>query len=131
MYKLKETQKEFLDLIDNNKLLKLVKKCISESKELGFKIFVKEYQNTSYDVEIEQDFDYNMLSILIDGKWEDKNMIPEMEKLLTNWNWENIKLSDGSILIITEDNKFNRVINILTDCELVDGIITYRHWIAD
>tara|TARA_R110000822_G_scaffold92412_1_gene213181 strand:+ start:385 stop:804 length:420 start_codon:yes stop_codon:yes gene_type:complete len=118
-----------LSLIDNDKLLKLVENCILEAKVDYFEVFVEEYENTSYDIELECDFDCNMLSVLNNGKWEDKNMILDMKDILTHqWKWENLKLSDGSILVITEDEDFNIVINVLKDCELEDGIITYRHW---
>ena len=118
-----------LSLIDNDKLLKLVENCILEAKVDYFEVFVEEYENTSYDIELECDFDCNMLSVLNNGKWEDKNMILDMKDILTHqWKWENLKLSDGSILVITEDEDFNTVINVLKDCELEDGIITYRHW---
>tara|TARA_R110000765_G_scaffold418929_1_gene522747 strand:- start:227 stop:646 length:420 start_codon:yes stop_codon:yes gene_type:complete len=118
-----------LSLIDNDKLLKLVENCILEAKVDYFEVFVEEYENTSYDIELECDFDSNMLSVLNNGKWEDKYIISDIKDLLTHqWKWENLKLSDGSILVITEDEDFNTVINVLKDCELEDGIITYRHW---
>ena len=118
-----------LSLIDNSKLLKVVEKCLLEARVDLFEVFVEEYSNTSYDIELEDDFDCNMLSILINGNWEDKYMISDMEDLLTHdWKWKNLKLSDGSLLVITEDEDFNTVINILKDCELEDGNIIYRHW---
>ena len=93
-----------LSLIDNDKLLKVVENCILEAKVDLFEVFVEEYENTSYYIELECDFDCNMLSVLNNGKWEDKNMILDMKDLLTHqWKWENLKLSDGSILVITED----------------------------
>ena len=119
-----------LSLIDNDKLLKVVENCILETKVDLFEVFVEEYKNTSYDIELEEDFDCNMLSVLNNGKWEDKYIISDIKDLLTNrWKWENLKLSDGSILVITEDEDFNTVINVLKDCELEDGSITYRHWV--
>lgn len=118
-----------LSLIDNSKLLKVVEKCLLEARVDLFEVFVEEYSNTSYDIELEDDFDCNMLSILINGNWEDKYMISDMKDLLTHdWKWKNLKLSDGSLLVITEDEDFNTVINILKDCELEDGNIIYRHW---
>ncbi len=118
-----------LSLIDNDELLKVVENSILETRVNLFEVFVEEYENTSYDIELECDFDYNMLSVLNNGKWEDKYMTKDMENLLTyEWKWENLKLSDGSILVITEDEDFNTVINVLKDCELEDGIITYRQW---
>ena len=118
-----------LSLIDNDKLLKVVENCIVEAKVDLFEVFVEEYKNTSYDIELEEDFDCNMLSVLNNGKWEDKYIISDIKDLLTNrWKWENLKLSDGSILVITEDEDFSTVINVLKDCELEDGNITYRHW---
>jgi len=118
-----------LSLIDNSKLLKVVEKCLLEARVDLFEVFVEEYNNTPYDIELEDDFDCNMLSILINGNWEDKYMISDMKDLLTHeWKWKNLKLSDGSLLVITEDEDFNTVINILKDCELEDGNIIYRHW---
>ena len=118
-----------LSLIDNDKLLEMVEYCLLETRVNLFEVFVEEYENTSYDIELEGDFDCNMLSVLNNGKWEDKRMTLDTSNLLTDeWKWENLKLSDGSILVITEDEEFNTVINILKDCELEDGIITYRQW---
>jgi hypothetical protein len=118
-----------VNLMDNGPLSKVVKKCILEAHVGCFEVFVKEYKNTSYDIEVELDFGKNVLSILTNGEWVDKEMIPEMEKLLNGeWKWENLKLSNGSFLIITEDDDFNTVINILTDCNIEDGSIEFRHW---
>ena len=118
-----------LSLIDNDKLLEMVEYCLLETRVNLFEVFVEEYENTSYDIELEGDFDCNMLSVLNNGKWEDKRMTLDTSNLLTDeWKWENLKLSDGSILVITEDEEFNTVINVLKNCELEDGIITYRHW---
>ena len=112
-----------LSLIDNDKLLKVVENCILEAKVDLFEVFVEEYENTSYDIELECDFDCNMLSVLNNGKWEDKNIVSDIKDLLTyRWKWENLKLSDGSILVITEDEDFNTVINVLKDCKLEDSI---------
>ena len=126
---IKTKVEKVLSLIDNSKLLKVVEKCLLEARVDLFEVFVEEYNNTSYDIELEDDFDCNMLSILINGNWEDKYMISDMKDLLTHdWKWKNLKLSDGSLLVITEDEDFNTVINILKDCELEDGNIIYRHW---
>ena len=50
-----------LSLIDNYKLLKVVENCIVEAKVELFEVFVEEYKNTSYDIELEEDFDCNLL----------------------------------------------------------------------
>lgn len=140
-----EEQKErLLDLIPQCKsvklkkvLLKIYNRCVNEDIE----VYVDDQTDYKFDVELEEDFDENILSYLEEGEinekleidgWNDAPLDADFAKLLSGWKWKNIMLKNGNYVIVYREgedwDEETYYIGTFSPQNLLDGQIEMKAW---
>jgi len=124
------------------KLKALISKLVAKAIKDGLNYNIYDIKTKWYDVELEDDFDRNMMMYfepnevdeeLENDGWFDADLEKGYAKLLRGWNWDDVTLTDGTVVVITQDEFSQHSIDIhLHDSKkLYDGAIDRKYWLSE
>ena len=131
------TVEELINLCKTKKLKSVVEKVYNEAKANGLDVYVfTDMTNMLFDIETKRDFVSNVVSYFEKGSyikgeddgWQDSELDKNFAKLLKNWNWDNIELTDGNIVVASREDGLGYVsFFIFNKKNLHDGSIEMRY----
>jgi len=105
---------ELLAQCKSKKLQKVITDLHKSTVENGGVFYIyDDMLNVKFDVELDEDFGHNIMSYFeptevdedegFDG-WQDNELNDKFANLLRGWKWNNVKLKNGNIVLITNDD---------------------------
>lgn len=128
--------KKLLTLCKSKRLKTVVENIYNQTKANGYEAYIyADMVDALFDVEIKEDYGEDVFSYFDEGEykknendgWQDSHIEKNFARLLKGWKWENIQLSTGNILIVSQDDLVGDVsFNILNFKNIRSGSIEMR-----